>query len=203
MSIPYELTGRTSQKARTRNALVAAARQLLASGATPTVEQAADAAQVARATAYRYFPNQRALLVATYPEMNRLSLVDAPELTDPAERLDAAVESLMRQIVDHEPELRTMLRLALEPDPDQRADLPFRRGMRITWVADALAPLRERFSEREFERLVRAVAAVVGIEVLVWLTDIAGLSREQATATMRWSAGSLLRAALADGPPPA
>jgi hypothetical protein len=39
---------------------------------------------------------------------------------------------------------------------------------------------------------------VVGIEALVWLTDIAGLSRQQAVEVMRWSARSLLRAALAE-----
>ena len=58
MSIPYELTGRSPQKARTRAALVAAARLLLARGVTPTVEQAAEAAVISRTTAYRYFPNQ-------------------------------------------------------------------------------------------------------------------------------------------------
>jgi hypothetical protein len=43
-----------------------------------------------------------------------------------------------------------------------------------------------------------AIGAVVGIEALVWLTDIAGLSRQQAVEVMRWSARSLLRAALAE-----
>jgi hypothetical protein len=53
MSIPYEATGRTQQKVRTRNALIQAARELLGTGVTPTVEQAADAARVSRTTAYR------------------------------------------------------------------------------------------------------------------------------------------------------
>ena len=33
---------------------------------------------------------------------------------------------------------------------------------------------------------------------LVWLTDIAGLSRDEATDLMRWSARAMLAAALAD-----
>ena len=41
MSIPYEATGRTQQKLRTRRALIDAARALIAGGATPTVEEAA------------------------------------------------------------------------------------------------------------------------------------------------------------------
>jgi AcrR family transcriptional regulator len=199
MSIPYELTGRTQQKARTRNALIAAARELLGLGTAPTVEQAADAADVARATAYRYFPNQRALLVATYPEIAEPSLLDTPGLEDPVERLDAVAASITSQIVEHERELRTMLHLSLAPDPADHGELPLRKGRRITWVADALEPLRDRFSDRELERLVRAIAAVLGIEVLVWYTDIAGLTRPQAVKLMRWSARALLQSALDEG----
>ena len=44
MSIPYAETGRTGQKARTREAMVAATREWLAEGVTPTVEQAAERA---------------------------------------------------------------------------------------------------------------------------------------------------------------
>ena len=197
MATPYEASGRTRQKARTRGALVDAARDLLASGTTPTVEQAADRADVARATAYRYFPNQRALLVATYPEIASPSLLAVPEdRTDAAERLDEVARSLTRQMVEHESELRAMLRLSLEPDALESRDLPFRKGRRITWVADALEPLRDQMPARDFDRLVLAVAGALGIEVLVWLTDVAGLSREAAADTMRWSANALLRAAL-------
>ena len=45
MSTAYETEGRTAQKQRTRAALVAAARDLVAEGLTPTVEDAAEAAE--------------------------------------------------------------------------------------------------------------------------------------------------------------
>jgi hypothetical protein len=38
---------------------------------------------------------------------------------------------------------------------------------------------------------------VAGIEALVWLTDVAGLSRDEARELMRWSARGLLQSALA------
>src|SRR5882757_3846446 len=100
MSTPYETGGRSAQKARTRHALVAAARDLVAQGMTPTVEDAAAAASISRTTAYRYFPNQAALLVADHPETEARSLLpeDVPE--DPAARLDAVIEELPRVIVD-------------------------------------------------------------------------------------------------------
>ena len=65
VSISYEQSGRTQQKRRTRDQLIAAARDLIAKkGNAPTVAEAATAALVSRTTAYRYFPNQTALLVA-------------------------------------------------------------------------------------------------------------------------------------------
>lgn len=197
-SISWDETGRVQQKARTREALIRAARQLLADGDTPTVEQAATAASISRATAYRYFPSQRALLVASYPEIAESSLLGPDPPSDPAARLDIVAEAIARQAVEHEAELRAMLRLSLEPDPPKRGDRPFRVGRRITWVADALAPLRGRLPERELDRLVLAIASAVGIDALVWLTDIAGLSRPQAVELMRWSTRGLLQAALTD-----
>lgn len=50
--------------------------------------------------------------------------------------------------------------------------------------------------EAELRRLVLATRASCGIEALVWLTDVAGLSRQEAAEVMRWSAHALLDAAL-------
>ena len=50
MSIPYEEGGRSAQKRRTRDALVAAARDMVATGVTPTVDEAAAVASISRTT---------------------------------------------------------------------------------------------------------------------------------------------------------
>jgi AcrR family transcriptional regulator len=201
MSNPYELTGRTNQKARTRAAMLAATRELLAEGVAVTVEQAADRAAISRTTAYRYFPNQRALLIASYPEIEAPSLLDAEAPADPSARLEVVTEAIARQVLEYEPELRAMLRLSLESvAPDQGA-LPLRQGRAIGWIEDALAPLRDRMSASELRRLVLAIRATLGIEALVWLTDIGGLSREEAVEIMRSSARTLVRCAIADATP--
>jgi AcrR family transcriptional regulator len=199
MSIPYELSGRRDQKRRTRDALIAAARQLIANGVTPTVDGAAEAASISRTTAYRYFPNQRSLLVAAHPETAASSLLpdDAPD--DVATRLDLVVDAFTRMIVETESQQRSMLRLSLEADPVERAQLPLRQGRAIKWFEEALAPLREQMSEAEVHRLALAIRSATGIEALAWLTDVAGLSRDDAAELMRWSARGLLRSALADG----
>ena len=201
ISIPYEATGRTNQKARTRAALLAATRELLAEGTTATVEQAADRASISRTTAYRYFPNQRALLVAVYPEITTASLLDADAPTDPSQRLELVIERLTHQVVEHEPELRAQLRLSLDACPTDSDKLPFRKGRAIGWIKDALAPLREQMTAREVHRLALAIRATTGIEALVWLTDVAGLRAPDAQELMRSSARALLRDALRGHPP--
>lgn len=199
MSISYEDTGRRNQKARTRAALVGAARRLLESGVTPTVEETAEAASISRATAYRYFPNQQELLVAAHPEIEAMSLL-GPEPPEHAEaRLDAVVVGLAEMFLGAEESYRAMLRLSLEPEAADRGELALRTGRRFIWIEDALEPLRDRLAAGAFERLVHAVAAAVGIEALVALTDLAGASPAQAVGVMRWSARALLRAAVDEG----
>lgn len=196
MSISYAEVGRTSQKARTRAALVKAARELLATGTTPTVEEAAEAAGISRATAYRYFPNRHDLLVAAHPEVEAESLLGDDPPQDPAERLDAVVVRLAEIFLGAEASYRAMLRLSLEPDERRRSELALRQGLRFRWIEEALEPVEGRLPPEGWQRLVQAVAAAVGIEALVVLTDLGGLSRERAVEVMRWSAQALLRAAL-------
>lgn len=198
MSIPYESTGRSGQKMRTRSALVAAARQLLAEGVTPTVERTADRAAISRTTAFRYFPNLRALMVATYPQIEEQSLLGTPAPEGAMDRLDAVTESITRDVVEYEPELRAQLHLALEPGPKQPDDLPLRQGRGIGWIKEALSPLQEIMPTGEIHRVALAIRATIGIEALVWLTDIAGVSREEAVNIMRSSARSILRCAIED-----
>ena len=163
----------------------------MARGTDPTVEDAAAEAGISRTTAYRYFPNQRALLAAAYPEIDAASLLpaDAPP-SDVAARLDLVMAAFTAFTVEWEPQLRTQLRLSLEPGTPQPT---LRGGRAIGWIEDALRPAAGRL---DVHRLAVAIRSATGIESLVWLTDIAGLSRTEAVATMRESARALLNAAL-------
>jgi AcrR family transcriptional regulator len=192
----YEQVGRTSQKQRTRNALIAAARELVAAGKTPTVEETAAAAAISRTTAYRYFPNQRSLLVAAHPETQASSLLPPDPPDDPEERFDAVIGTFTQLVADTEPQLRAMLRLSLEPDAQAEDTALLRKGRAIGWIDEALRPLRGQLSENEIRRLVLAVRSATGIEARIWLVDVARLSRDEATELARWSARALYRSAL-------
>ncbi len=202
MSTSYAVTGRTAQKRRTRDALIAAARELVAAGDTPTVESAAVVAEVSRTTAYRYFPNQRSLLAAAHPEITARSLLPPDPPDDPALRLEAVIRAFTGIVLDTEAQQRTMLRLSLEQTgPAQRSDLPLRQGRAIGWIEEALLPLRAMMTERVLHQLVLAIRSATGIEALAWLTDVAGLSRQDAADLMQWSAQALLHATLSGLPP--
>ena len=168
--------------------MIEAARTLLAEGVTPTVEQAADRAGVSRTTSYRYFANQRELLLATYPELEMSSLLGPDPPADPIERLDIVTARVGEQLVEHEYELRASLRLALESE----APVPLRQGRVIPWIEDALGPARLP----KLRRLVLAIRAAIGIEALVWLTDVGGLTTREAVELMRESARTLASAAI-------
>src|SRR5690242_5629770 len=73
---------RANQKERTRSAIVAAAAEQFRRGTRPTVAEAAAAARVSKATAYRYFPTQEALLI---------EVAEIAPATQPVEDLLAAL----------------------------------------------------------------------------------------------------------------
>src|SRR5205823_4309021 len=99
-----------------------------------------------------------------------------------------------------EPTYRTMLRLSLETEPAARGGLALRKGLRLLWIEDALEPVRDQLPSDDFRRLIHALAAAIGIEAIVVLVDLVGLSRTEAVEVIRWSARALLRSALADSP---
>jgi AcrR family transcriptional regulator len=196
VTVPYESTGRVNQKTRTRDALITATRELLAEGVVPTMERAAAAAGISRTTAYRYFPSLRELIVAAYPHVEQRSLLGPNPPEDPLARLEIVAESHTRRILANEAQMRAVLRLSLEGV--RPPELPMHRGLRLAWIEDALAPLRGHVADHELQRLIHGIGATLGIEAFVWLTDIAGLPREEAAAVIHSNALGLLRAALTE-----
>lgn len=197
MAVPYETLGRTRQKSRTRRALVEATRDLLAEGLTPRVEDAAERAGISRTTAYRYFPNQRSLLVAAQPQIQPETLLGADAPADPRARLDAFMAAFTRYNVEWEPQLRAALRLSLEPGAERPL---LRQGQAVRWIEDALAPLARSHPHVDRHELAVAIRSGTGIEALIWLRDVAGQSRTQAARTVRRTAQALLEAALRETP---
>ena len=201
MNVSRQDSGRSLQQRRTRLAIVQAAARILAEGRQPTVAEAADAALVSRATAYRYFRSQRALLVdaalqATHPDLH--PALEKVPAGDVVARFDTVCSTIFELVVANEALMRTMLQVTQEEWLANRESQPaLRQGRRLEWIEAALHPLRSRLPPAELDRLVHALAAVVGVEPYLVLRDVCGLDAEAALATMRWAGRVLIEASTA------
>ena len=202
----YVDTGRSAQKRRTRDALVTAARHELAQGRSVTVESAAAAAGVSRTTAYRYFPDHRELITAAHPQIDADSLLPSPAPADPRQRASLVLDAFLHDVtLAWEPQLRAALQLALTPTHEPAAPDAgtLRQGRAIRWILQALEPLGGTHPGLDLELLARTIRSAAGIEALIWLTDVGGLSRDRAAEVMHASGMAILEDAMRRGAWPA
>lgn len=190
-------------RARTRRLMVETATRLMQDGAVPSVTDVAEAAQVSRATAYRYFPSQAALVHAVVDE----ALGPILEWKSPGGDAEAGVadlfETALPRIDAFEATFRAALKHALEQWAQRRAgtlgnEPPFKRGHRIDLLRAAIAPLGDTLPEAGLDRLAKALSLLFGIETLVIMKDIWDADAEEARALVQWMARILVRGAAAD-----
>ena len=185
---------------RTMRLLREAARELLRTGGPLTVPAAAELAGVSRATAYRYFPNNDAVVLHATMSLSDDPLEDAdwaPGVVASPDELGARAADLVRATAtwafDHETELRTMLRLSLAPE---REEVKPRRGLtnRGRWIGALLEGLPRDVPPAARERLAAALIPLFGSDAVVWTTDMAELPRDEAIELLAWMAKVLIAA---------
>ncbi|HEY3557737.1 MAG TPA: TetR/AcrR family transcriptional regulator [Kribbella sp.] len=189
---------RDNQKRRTRKALVDAAGRLIAEGRRPSVAEVADAADISRRTAYRYFPSAEQLSVEATLEATRQNMelsIEAGRADEPvADRVDRLVDALSRMTLDNEALLRQMIRFTIDRDQIEQG-VPPRPARRLEYVERALAPLQGELDAGELDRLTHALTVVIGIESTIVLRDICGLDSADILHVQHWAARALLAAA--------
>lgn len=187
-------------RARTRRLMLETATRLMQGGATPSVSEAAEAAGVSRATAYRYFPSQAALIQAVVDEGLGPILTWHSDEADPAVRVADLIDTSLPRIEEFEATFKAALKLSLDQWARRQAgtlgaEPQFTRGHRVDLLRDAIAPLRGVLPNEQFDRLSQALSLVFGVEVLIVLKDIWGLSGDQTQAVAQWAAATLVRGA--------
>jgi AcrR family transcriptional regulator len=191
-------TARANQKKRTRMAIVEACREIIRSGSPVTMPDVARAALVSEATAYRYFPDLPALLNEAFPSMwpsPAEALSSVAESADPVERVAFACEFLLRGVHAYQGAVRAMI-AATVTHPEQAGSRP---GLRFGLIDEALAPLGETLGPADGARLAQLktdLAAVVSADALFVLTDLAGLTPDDAIASLVRIATTVTEAAL-------
>jgi AcrR family transcriptional regulator len=186
--------GRVNQKARTRAAIVRAVQDLARDGAEITMPSVARAALVSEATAYRYFPDLVSLLLAAdagvWPDPAE-ALAPIAGSDDPVERVGYAAEVLFTGILARQSAVRAMIAASITR-PDVAGHRP---GHRFAFIDHALAPLAGTEPE-VLAQLKRDLAVVMSAEALFVLTDLCGLSPQDAVASAVRTARSLTTAAV-------
>lgn len=189
--------GRVNQKRRTRNAILAAATELVRDGRAVTMPEVAKAAEVSEATAYRYFPDLASLLreaVAGTLFDPAEALAPLADRADPVVRVAAATEHLLRHVLTHEGAVRAMIAATITR-PAERTPRP---GLRFGLIDAALAPPAELggLAAPALAQLKRDLAVVMSAEALFGLTDLHGLPAGEAVASIVHTASVLTRAAV-------
>ncbi|WP_175103347.1 TetR/AcrR family transcriptional regulator [Pararobbsia alpina] len=187
-----------------RRTLLAKAMEMMAGGMTPSVAELAEAAEVSRATAYRYFPTQSALVAAVVDESLGPILQWKSETSDAVSRVDELLLHAFPRMEEYEVQLRAAILVSLQQGAQARAgkvsnEEPLVRGHRIELLRSAAGPLRDQIGEERFRRVLQALSLVYGTEVFLVLKDIWHLEIEEILQTVRWTARAILRQAIADG----
>lgn len=168
------IVGRTSQKARTRRDLLAAARQLMERGEAVSVQAAAEQAGISKATAYRYFSASDELILEATLDAKVLSPEEiVGDATDVRERVLRVQRYLFALTRGSEVQFRLFLARALDASvAHDGADRDIRAGRRLPMYEHALAPVRETMKPKAFNFLVVALSSVSGMENYLALKDV-------------------------------
>ncbi|WP_163263905.1 TetR/AcrR family transcriptional regulator [Chelativorans alearense] len=188
-------------RARTRRLMLETATRLMQAGATPSVSEVAEAAGVSRATAYRYFPSQAALVHAVVDEALGPILTWRSASDSAGERVADLFAFSLPRIEEFEATFKAALKLSLEQWAQRQTDTlgnepQFTRGHRVDLLRQALAPLKGELSKGQIDRLAQALSLTFGVETLIVLKDIWGLDAGRTQAVAQWAAGALVRAAV-------
>lgn len=190
-------------RARTARLMLDTAVSLMQGGATPSVSEVAEAAGVSRATAYRYFPSQAALVGAVVDEGLGPILTWSAKSGGAPERVAELIDTGMPRIEAFEATFKAALKLSLEQWAQNRSgtlgeEPQLRRGHRVELLSEALAPLRGRLPPAEVDRLAQALSLAFGVEALIVLKDIWGLDGATTHSVVRWAASALIEKAMRD-----
>ncbi|ADP17520.1 bacterial regulatory protein, TetR family protein 19 [Achromobacter xylosoxidans A8] len=190
-------------RARMRKTLLDAAQRLMAEGITPSVAELAEHAQVSRATAYRYFPSQSALIAAVVDESLGPILAWDSAAPDAAGRVDELLRFAYPRLESHEAPLRAAIMVSLQQHAEASAgrggaEPRLVRGHRVDILKRAIAPLSAELTPAQLDRVTQALSLVYGTEVFLVLKDIWKLELPELTDVARWTAQAIIAQALAE-----
>ncbi|WP_315708182.1 TetR/AcrR family transcriptional regulator [Brenneria uluponensis] len=188
----------TSTRARTRRLLIETAIKMFDQEVFPSITDIAAEAQLSRATAYRYFPTQSALVSAVVAESLGPILAWHPTQPDAKLRVAELLSFAYPRMFQHEGALRAALQLSLQQWADRQHGDRLVRGNRKQLLKLATEPLTGKITEQEQQRVIYALSLIYGSEVFLVLKDIWNLDNGEVQDVTQWVAKAILRQAEED-----
>ncbi|PHI30550.1 TetR/AcrR family transcriptional regulator [Budvicia aquatica] len=199
----------TQLKKRKYKVLIQHALRMFEEGAFPSVTELALEAEVSRATAYRYFPTQSALISTVVDEILKPIIAWEPEQTDAEDRVDELLKFAYPQMFKHEGALRAALLLSLQQWAENRSqemnakpgvvvNEKLIRGHRKQILSLVTEPLKDRLSAELREKVIHSLSLVYGSEVFMVFKDIWQLDNDEVQSITQWMAKAILNQAKAD-----
>ncbi|CQI00377.1 TetR family transcriptional regulator [Yersinia enterocolitica] len=186
----------TTIRARTRRLLIDTAMSMYEQGAFPSITEVANAAQLSRATAYRYFPTQSALVSAMVDESLGPILAWQPTQSDARQRIAELLSFAYPRMLQHEGVLRAALHLSLQQWADNRSnpnnEEKLIRGNRKRLLKLAVEPLEGKLTPAALQRVIHAFSLIYGSEVFMVLKDIWHLDDAGIQDVTQWMGKAIL-----------
>jgi len=186
-----------------RRHMLATAMRLMQSGVIPSVSEVAEAAEVSRATAYRYFPSQAAMIQAAVNEALGPILAWESASDDACQRVAGLLTFAYPRMEEYEATHRAALLMALDQWTRRQAgtlgaEPPVVRGNRKALLREAVAPLRAKLGRDAFDKLTQSLSLLFGVEAMIVLKDIWSLQGPEARHVALWAAHALVSTAMAE-----
>lgn len=192
----------TTIRARTRRLLIDTAMSMYEQGAFPSITEVANAAQLSRATAYRYFPTQSALVSAMVDESLGPILSWQPTQPDARQRIAELLSFAYPRMLQYEGVLRAALHLSLQQWADNRNhpnnEEKLVRGNRKRLLKLAVEPLEGKLEPEALQRVIHAFSLIYGSEVFMVLKDIWHLDEAGIQDVTQWMGKAILLQAETD-----
>jgi AcrR family transcriptional regulator len=186
-----------------RRHLLATAIRLMQDGLVPSVSDVAEAAEVSRATAYRHFPSQAALVQAVVDAALGPVLDWRSDAGGAAARVGQLLGFAFPRLLEYEATHRAALAQALDQWARRQAgtlgaEAPIVRGNRKGLLGEALQPLAAEVGPQAFDKLAQSLSLIFGIEAIIVLKDIWRLDDAGVRRVAEWAAQALIGAAVAE-----
>ena len=199
----YARRARTAARARARiGSCSAEAMTLVKDGRVPSVAEVGDAHRRVARDRLPLFPEPQQAHQRGDQRGPGAGAQHRDRGTDGPQRLRELFEKTFPLFKENERHMRAALLLALEHEGLERAGLleeeMFRRGHRCGILRRAAAPMRAELGAAGFERLLKALSVIYGIEIYVVLKDIWGAPDREIEALARWMLDAIVSAALRD-----